>query len=78
MISFLVFLLALVRYFENQLFYDPLINFYEADYLQNTIPYFETGKMFFNVLLRYSLNSIISLGILYVTFFTPVVIKGRH
>lgn len=69
MISFLVILLALVRFFENELFYDPLIQFYEADYLQNTIPYFETGKMFFNVLLRYSLNSIISLGILYVTFF---------
>lgn len=69
MISFLVVLLALVRFFENQLFYDPLIHFYEADYLQNTIPYFETGKMFFNVLLRYLLNSIISLGLLYVTFF---------
>jgi exosortase F-associated protein len=75
MISFLVILLALVRYFENQLFYDPLIKFYEADYLQDTIPYFETGKMFFNVLLRYSLNSIISLGILYVTFFDRKILE---
>lgn len=75
MISFLVILLALVRFFENQLFYDPLIEFYEAEYLQHTIPYFETGKMFFNVLLRYSLNSIISLGILYVTFFDKNILE---
>lgn len=75
MISFLVILLALVRFFENQLFYDPLIKFYEADYLHHAIPYFETGKLFFNVLLRYGLNSIISLGILYVTFFDKNILE---
>ncbi|TVZ26837.1 exosortase F-associated protein [Gillisia sp. Hel_I_86] len=69
LISFFVILLALVRYFENELFYDPLIKFYEADYLRHTVPNFETGRLFFNVLLRYALNSTLSLGILYVTFF---------
>ena len=75
MISMLVILLAMVRYFENQLFYDPLIKFYEADYLHHSFPYFETGKLFFNVLLRYVLNSIISLGILYVTFFDKNILE---
>ncbi len=75
MISFLVILLVLVRYFENQLFYDPLIKFFEADYLQNMVPNFETGRMFFNVLIRYVLNSIISLGILYVTFFDKNILE---
>lgn len=75
LISFLVILLAMVRYYENQLFYDPLLKFYEADYLNHAFPYFETGKMFFNVLLRYLLNSIISLGILYVTFFDKNILE---
>ncbi len=75
MISLLVTLLIMVRYFENQLFYDPLLKFYEADYLHHSFPYFETGKLFFNVLLRYLINSIISLGILYVTFFDKNILE---
>nr|WP_262489268.1 exosortase F system-associated protein [Gillisia sp. CAL575] len=75
MISFLVILLAMVRFFENQLFYDPLLEFYEADYLHNSFPYFETGKLFANVLLRYLINTIISLGILYVTFFDKNILE---
>ncbi len=75
MISLLVTLLVMVRYFENQLFYDPLLKFYEADYLNHSFPYFETGKLFFNVLLRYLINSIISLGILYVTFFDKNILE---
>lgn len=75
LISLLVVLLAMLRYFEKQLFYDPLLEFYEADYLNQAFPYFETGKLFFNVLLRYSLNTIISLGILYVTFFDKNILE---
>lgn len=75
MISMLVILLAMVRYFENQLFYDPLLEFYEADYLNQSFPYFETGKLFFNVLLRYLINTVISLGILYVTFFDKNILE---
>ncbi len=75
MISMLVILLAMVRYFENQLFYDPLLEFYEADYLNESFPYFETGKLFFNVLLRYLINTVISLGILYVTFFDKNILE---
>jgi len=75
MISFLVILLAMIRYFENDLFYDPLLKFYEADYLHEAFPYFATGKLFFNVLLRYLLNSIISLGLLYVAFFDKNILE---
>jgi len=75
MISLLVILLAMVRYFENELFYDPLVKFYEADYLHNIIPKFETGRLFFNVLLRYVLNSVLSLGLLYVTFFDKNILE---
>lgn len=75
LISFLVVLLAMLRYFEKQLFYDPLLEFYEADYLNQAFPYFATGKLFFNVLLRYALNTIISLGILYVTFFDKNILE---
>lgn len=74
-VSFLVVLLVLIRYFEEDLFYDPLIQFYQSDYLNNRIPHFLTGPLLLNVLLRFSLNTLISLGIIYVSFFDKNIVK---
>lgn len=75
LIALLVCVLALVRFFEVQLFYDPLIEFYKADYLQNTIPQFNTKNLLLHVFYRYQINSAISLIILYVTFFDKNILK---
>ena len=61
-------LLVLVRAFEAKLFYDPLIQHFRYHYLYEGLPEFNMTKLFFFVFLRYVLNTIISLGIIYVIF----------
>lgn len=68
-------LLALIRYFENELFYDPYLSFFENDYLYIDNPRREVFKLTVFTTLRYVLNSVISLGILYVFFRDRNIIK---
>ena len=67
-VMLLVFLLALVRIFENALFYDPFSYYFEGDYLNLTFPEYSNVKLLLNLLSRYFLNSSISLAIIYVLF----------
>ena len=68
LIVLLLFSLVCVRAFESELFYDPFIIFFQNDYLYTSIPDFDFGKLFWNLFFRYSLNSIISIGIIYLVF----------
>lgn len=61
-------LLILIRFFEEILFYDPYLQFFENDYLYIDSPRREILKLVLFTTLRYVLNSLISLGILYVVF----------
>ena len=74
-ISILVLLLALIRYFQSSLFYDPLIQFFYSDYLQDNTPYFETTELLINVFYRFFLNSLISLTIIYVAFLDKSILR---
>lgn len=67
-ILLLFFALVLVRAFENNLFYDPFILYFENDYLHKTIPNFSGRNLLFSMTFRYFLNTIISLVIIYVAF----------
>jgi len=67
-ILLLFFALVLVRAFENNLFYDPFILYFENDYLHKTIPNFSGRNLLFSMTFRYFLNTIISLIIIYVAF----------
>jgi len=67
-IGFLVVLLAAVRFFEQDIFYDPLIIFFKSDYLLGIIPSMDMAKLMFNLTMRYSLNTLISLLIIYISF----------
>lgn len=60
--------LVFIRLFEDQLFYDPFLQFFKQDYKNKTLPNFEGVKLFLGILLRYSLNTIFSLAILYLLF----------
>lgn len=64
----LVLLLAGIRAFENQLFYDPFLAYFERDYKTLPLPKFDSIRLFFGLLFRYTLNTIVSLGIVYVLF----------
>lgn len=61
-------LLILIRTFENELFYDPYLTFFKNDYLYVDNPRREVFKLTLFTALRYFLNSIISLGIIFIFF----------
>jgi len=76
LLLFLTLLLLLIRHFEDLLFYDPLISFFEHDSSSScAIPELNSIKLFANVLLRYLMNSIISLAIIWVVFKDISIIK---
>ena len=70
-----VFLLLLIRYIEDSLFYDPLISFFKSDFSINEMPAVNTVKLFANIALRFIMNTIISLLILWVFFNDIEIIK---
>lgn len=70
----LVGVLAMVRVYEYRFFYDPFMYFFERAYQSgDSINY--TFEMFFNVFLRFSLNTLVSLLILWVAFRSWGIIK---
>lgn len=68
-------LLVLVRLFEAELFYDPLLSFFKQDYLNQKVPDAEFGKLLLHTTYRYLINTAISLLILWVAFRDRDVIK---
>tara|TARA_R110000868_G_scaffold213709_2_gene463829 strand:+ start:18724 stop:19152 length:429 start_codon:yes stop_codon:yes gene_type:complete len=68
-------LLVLIRVFENQLFYDPYLTFFQNDYLYIDNPRRELLKLTAFTTLRYVLNTVISLAILYVVFKDKSIVK---
>lgn len=74
-ISILLGLLVLIRVFENDLFYDPYLMFFQNDYLYIDSPRREVFKLTLFTSLRYFMNSVISLCILYFTFKDKSILK---
>lgn len=68
LITILVGVLAIIRVFFADIFYDPLTLFYKHDYLFSYLPDFDLMKLIINIFFRYLLNSIVSLAIIYLVF----------
>ena len=60
--------LIFIRAFESQLFYDPFLAFFKLDYQNKSLPDFDGISLFFGLLIRYVLNTLLSLGIIYLLF----------
>ena len=75
MLLLLFGLLVLIRVFENELFYDPYLTFFQNDYLYIDSPRREVFKLTAFTSIRYWLNTLISLGIIYVVFKDKSIIK---
>jgi exosortase F-associated protein len=73
--SFLVLLLILIRVFEDQLFYDPFLNYFKTEFAHSKLPPFDFFKLFFSLGIRFYLNSVISLFLLYVIFKDTKIVK---
>lgn len=71
----LVLMLVLIRFFEDVLFYDPYLTFFQNDYLYIDSPRREIAKLIGYTTLRYIINAFISLAILYVVFRDKHIIK---
>jgi len=68
-------LLILVRAYENDLFDDPLIRFFKVDHSTQMLPEFDKWKLLINVTLRFFINTVISLLILWFIFMKKEIIK---
>lgn len=75
LVGILLLCLILVRAFENVLFYDPYLSFFKNDYLYIDSPRREIAKLVFFTTLRFLINTIISLGILYLVFKDKSIIR---
>ena len=71
-IAVLIGFLVLVRQYEQQFFYDPMMAFFNKEYgAGEEIPL----QWLLNLVLRFLINSIVSLGILYLFFQKLSVVK---
>ena len=71
----LFIILGSVRFFENSLFYDPFIVFFKTQYSSKESPDIYLIEIIANTLFRYSINMIISLTILYLSFKSKEIIR---
>jgi len=67
LIGLLFTVLVAVRFFESN-FYDPLIDYFKYEYLHHELPKLEEGRFYLHLLLRYLINTIVSIIILWVAF----------
>ena len=75
MLAVLFGLLILIRFYEDVLFYDPYLTFFENDYLYIDSPRRELAKLVGFTTLRFVLNTVISLAILFLVFNDKSIIK---
>lgn len=59
---------AAIRFFQHDLFYDPLISFFKGEYQNNSLPKMDSLKLLGSVSFRFILNSIVSLVLIYLIF----------
>lgn len=71
----LVFCFGLIRFYEEELFYDPFLSYFKNDFNQMPLPDFKPFSLIMSLLFRYGLNMLISLGLLYVFFKETTMIK---
>ena len=79
-VSILIMLLVVlalvgVRFFEENLFYDPLLVFFKSGYTNQPLPSFETIKLMLSIASRYVLNTGLSLIIIWLVFKKMEILK---
>lgn len=67
-VMILVFMLALIRMYEDRLFYDPLLAYFKTNFSALPLPIVDRGQLFLSLLARYTANTLLSLAIIYAIF----------
>ncbi len=68
-------LLVVLRPIGETMLYDPLETYFENDYLKMPIPEMNLSFLGLSVSLKFFLNSIVSIGIIHVAFYTEEVTR---
>lgn len=68
LVLLLIFVLVLMRFFESDLFYDPFTTYFKTEFSSQPYPFYNLSKLVFNWVVRFILNSLISIGVIYVIF----------
>lgn len=68
-------MLILIRAFASDLFYDPLIAFFKTTHSVEALPELQKGKLLLHTILRFLLNTLVSILVLWVLFRKKDVIK---
>jgi len=71
----LIGLLVGIRLFEDQLFYDPFLAYFKSEYAHTKLPQYNVFKLFFSLGMRFYLNTVLSLFLLYVIFKDTKMVK---
>lgn len=66
---------GVIRAFENQLFYDPFLNYFESDFKNSPFPQVDILKLFSALFFRFFLNTILSLILIYALFRDKEILK---
>lgn len=72
---FLIGLLIVIRAFEETLFYDPFLDYFKSENAHLPLPKINIIKLYFSLGMRFYLNSVISLLLLYVIFKDKQIVK---
>jgi len=68
LVGLLLILLVSIRFFEKSFFDDGLIDFFRHDYLSEDLPEVSVSHILLTDTLRFLLNSLFSVGVLYILF----------
>ncbi|WP_338407446.1 exosortase F system-associated protein [uncultured Flavobacterium sp.] len=71
----LLLLLVLIRAYEDDLFYDPFLNYFKSDYYNLLLPEIDNFQLFLGLFFRYFINTSLSLAVIYVLFKDFVAVK---
>jgi exosortase F-associated protein len=64
-----------IRAYESQLFYDPFLAYFDSEFKSLPFPQFDGFKLFGGLLLRYFLNTVLSLLLIYSLFQDVEIVK---
>lgn len=67
-IGVLIALLIAIRFFEEEIFYDPFLEFFKTDFQNKALPEYNSLRLYANLFTRYFLNAFFSVTILHVLF----------
>jgi exosortase F-associated protein len=59
---------VLIRLYEDNLFYDPFLNYFKSDFNALPLPDYDWFRLFIDLLFRYGLNTALSLGLIFALF----------